>query len=126
MKIVHGRRLAFIAAILLLIVSTPVATGAVDWKTGHLTSIEISGTGVPPQTTARAGQKDLWWMYGICTDDRTYYAALRLAPAKLGLGIDSTVRFSATRSQLTLLDSSGKPHILRIFRQDNSKGCGSR
>jgi hypothetical protein len=126
MKMVQGRWLTVLVVILILAAPVLFATAAVDWQTGRLTTIEISGTGSGSQTTTRVKQDDLWWTYGICTGDRTYYAVSRIAPARMGLAIDSTVRFSATSSQITMLDSNGKRYVLRIIRQNNSKGCAGR
>ncbi len=47
----QGRRLIGFVVILMLAVPILSATGAVDWQTGRLLTIELSGTGLIPRRT---------------------------------------------------------------------------
>jgi hypothetical protein len=94
-------------------------------QTGRVVAVEISGNGPNPQAKSITQQQrgDLWWTYSICARDRTYLAVSRESPAKAGLTINSSVRFSVDKNQIYALDPQGKRHVLKILGQDRTKGC---
>ncbi len=91
------------------------------WQTGRLVSVQVDGQG--PDLKAKPRGPAVWWTYGVCARDRTYYAVLRQSPSSAGLTVGAMVKFSADRSLLYLINSAGERHVLRIVRQDNGKPC---
>ncbi len=126
MRMGWSRWIAVPAVAVSLTIPIPAASGAGAWQTGRVAAIEIDGQGADTKADTRPIRNSLWWTYGICAGTQTYYAASRVSPARLGLDIGSSVRFSATASQITLQDAHGKQHVLRISRKTESKDCSGR
>lgn len=107
-----------------LAASLPAQVNLRHLQTGRVVAVKISGNGPNPQAKSQTQRRgDLWWTYSICAKDRTYVAVSRESPARAGLTTDSLVRFSVDKNQIYTLDPQGKRHILRILRQDKTKGC---
>ncbi len=126
MRISGCRRVAVLAVSILVAIPVSAANGAGAWQTGRVAAIEIDGQGADTKADTRPIRNSLWWTYGICAGTQTYYAASRVSPARLGLDIGSSVRFSATARQITLQDAHGKQYVLRIIRKTESKDCAGR
>ena len=90
-------------------------------KSGRLLSTEITAYGANDK--GKGSRADLWWTYCICAEDRTYFAVSRENPAKAGLTVNSELKFTATSDRMTVVDSKGKQHVMRITRQDKEKTC---
>ncbi len=122
MKLVAGRlsRLLVLVCLCAPGVSSPAA---INWQSGRLVTLELDAQGA--SNSAKAKKNDVWWTYGICTAERTYYAVSRVHPNRMGLSVESPVRFFAGSKQITL-DVNGTRYVLRILRQNNGTGCAGR
>jgi hypothetical protein len=108
-----------------LAASLPAQVNLQHLQTGRVLAVGISGNGPNPQAKSQTQQRrgDLWWTYSIRAKDRTYVAVSRESPAQTGLTANSSVRFTVSKNQIYTLDSRGKRHVLRVLRQDKTKGC---
>ena len=109
------------ASLLTLLLAAPLWTevSARIWQTGRLAAVEINGQ----SSRSRKGTlyRDIWWTYTLSLGDRTYSGVSRESPVRMGLKVDSPVRFSPERDRIYFLDPRGKQHVLRIIRQDKKK-----
>ncbi len=96
---------------------------AINWQLGRLVTLELNGQGAA--NSSKAKNKDIWWTYGICTAGRTYYAVSRVHPNRMGLTVDSPVRFFVGSNQITV-DVKGERFVMRVIRQNNGTGCAGR
>jgi len=118
-------RFSRILSLLLLAAPLISATAAIKWQTGRLIGLELNGQGSSLPDTAKIKRNDVWWTYGICTAERTYYAVSRVNPGRMGLAMDSPVKFYTGSNQITL-DCRGVRYVLRIIRQNHGTGCTNR
>ena len=121
----NAGRFSRLLILLLLVVPMISAPAAIKWQEGRLIGLELNGQGSSLPNTPKIKRNDVWWTYGICTAERTYYAVSRVNPGRIGLAMDSPVKFYTGSNQITL-DSKGVRYVLRIVRENKSAGCTSR
>jgi hypothetical protein len=126
MKSIACRTLASLVLIPFLVYAALGAAETVAWQSGWVTGIELNSQSHDPKASGKPKPTDQWWTYSICNGVRTYSAAGRVSPAKLGLEVASPVKFSATTSQITLKDTRGKQYVMRIIRLIDSRDCAGR
>ncbi len=122
MKMIAGgfSRFLILACLCAHGVSSP---GAINWQSGRLVTLELNAQGA--SNGAKARNQDVWWTYGICTAERTYYAVSRAHPNRMGLAVGSPVKFFVGSNQITV-EIKGERIVMRVIRQDNGTGCAGR
>jgi len=91
------------------------------WQTGSLLAVSASGYG---KTDRRRG--DLWWKYCIEAGGRTYAAALRRSPTKMGLVVGDPVRFALAGKRLYVLDKDGHEQVMHLQSLDTESDCAPK
>ena len=118
MKLGLGAILRACVCALLLSYPLVAAEDAPRWQTGHLKSADLGGHG--PITGKRS---DIWWVYCISTDKSDYSVVSRASPAKAGLTVGDSVRFSVENGLMTISNSKGEQREFRIMRQGKGNIC---
>ena len=88
------------------------------WQTGSLIAVSASGYGKTDRRRA-----DLWWKYCIRAGDRTYAAALRRSPTKMGLAVGDPVRFALAGNRIYVLDKDGRERVMHLQSRDTESEC---
>lgn len=85
----------------------------------------MNANGLNPKIRDAGGRPgaDIWWAYTVCTQDRTYVALSRTAPAKSGLAAGRKFSFSVRSNRIYFRNGDGQEEFLRIIRQDKGKSC---
>jgi len=116
-------RTSAVIGVLLLFLSAPAWAGQKKrpWQRGSLLAFSASGYG---KTDRRRG--DLWWEYCIEAGGRTYTAALRRSPTKMGLAVGDPVRFALAGNRIYVLDKNGREQVMHLQSRDNESDCNPR
>ena len=127
----------FLVFLSLSLFAAPLAAGVSrQWQTGQVTAAEISGHGSNSQTSSNSRSRsrsafrttrDIWWTYRIKSKGRIYSAVLRESPARSGLAVNSSIRFSAEKDRIYVVGSKGGRRTLRILsvRPAEAPGTGA-
>jgi hypothetical protein len=107
----------------MLLLCFPPQAEAAQWQTGRVLAAKLSGHGPSAAgQSKRASRGDIWWTYCFSADGKTFAAVSRASPAKSGLAVNSTVRFSIARNRMTVRKNSKERLVLRIASQED-KNC---
>ena len=123
-----GFHLALLLVILAAALTLEAKTAKTVWQSGKVVSVDLYGQGETQvkstgKTKTVQKKKDFWWSYCIGAGSRSYSAVLRKSPSKSGLRVNESVRFSASRDRLYVLNPQGTRYELRVLRQDEGGCC---
>ncbi len=115
---------AAILSTLFLFSSLQAQTDARRWQQGRVLVANLTGHGPSDAGAKKAARRgDVWWTYCLSANGWAYTAVSREGPAKTGLEVNSTIRFSIAKNRMTVLNSKKERFILRITRQNNRNTC---
>ncbi len=113
-----------ILLISLVCIPLPAKVAKRQWRDGLVLAADLSGHGPSPGSSDKRGRTaDVWWTYCISTDKITYTAVLRASPSRAGLKVNSTVRLSATKDRIYVVNRRGEQYVLWIRRLDEGNSC---
>lgn len=120
--------LVVLPAILVAALTLEAKTTKTVWQNGKIVSVDLYGRGeIQAKSTGKTKSahknKDFWWTYCVGTGNRSYSAVLRKSPSKSGLRVNESVKFSASRNRLYVVNPQGKQYELRVLREDESDCC---
>jgi hypothetical protein len=124
----YRSRVAAVIALLGAALTLEAGTARTVWHSGKIISVDLYGQGETQSKATGKKQsvhrrKDFWWSYCIATGKRSYSAVLRKSPSKSGLRVNESVRFSASRDRLYVINPGGKRYEMRVLRQDEGDCC---
>jgi hypothetical protein len=112
-----------IAGLFLLAYSGPAsaATEKPSLHPGKVVSAVLNGHGSNAENNGMVGGRDIWWNYIISSGDHLYSVVSRENPSKIGLVVNTSIKFYEARNRMYIPNKKGKPIVLKIQNKSRTE-----